>query len=196
MLRSSIDGGESCCKDAELLPAPILDGGAEERNSNFGECYLQISGVFAEDAENFALDADVCGGGVDWGHFGVGGLQADHAAFAVEAFEGGIGTVDEGDDDLAFTGGAGALDQDVVSGDDVLVAHGVAAYLKGEDLPVADDVGQGDAFRGLDGFDGLSGCDAAQERQAIEALFAAADGENIDRTAAIIGSLKQALALP
>jgi hypothetical protein len=29
MLRGSIDGGESCCKDAELLPAPILDGRAE-----------------------------------------------------------------------------------------------------------------------------------------------------------------------
>ncbi len=25
VLRGSIDGGESCCKDAELLPAPILD---------------------------------------------------------------------------------------------------------------------------------------------------------------------------
>jgi hypothetical protein len=38
MLRGSIDGGESCCKDAELLPAPILDGRGEERNSHFGEC--------------------------------------------------------------------------------------------------------------------------------------------------------------
>src|SRR3981189_3273894 len=92
--------------------------------------------VFAQDAENFALDADVGGGGVDGGHFGVGRLQADHAAFAIEALEGGVGPIDEGDDDLAFAGGAGALNQDVVSGDDVLVAHGVAAYFKGEDLAV------------------------------------------------------------
>jgi hypothetical protein len=40
LLRGSIDGGESCCKDAELLPALILDVDEEERNSYFGECYL------------------------------------------------------------------------------------------------------------------------------------------------------------
>jgi hypothetical protein len=42
MLRGSIDEGESCCKDAELLPAPILDVRGEERNSNFGEWLLAI----------------------------------------------------------------------------------------------------------------------------------------------------------
>ena len=41
MLRGSIDGGESCCKDVELLPAPILDVRPKERNSHFGECYIQ-----------------------------------------------------------------------------------------------------------------------------------------------------------
>jgi hypothetical protein len=74
MLRGSIDGGESCCKDAELLPAPILEVRGEERNSHFGECQDPNLCVFAEDAENFALDADVSGGGVDGGHFRVGGL--------------------------------------------------------------------------------------------------------------------------
>ena len=127
--------------------------------------------VFTEDAENFALDADVGGGGIDGGHLGVGGLQADHAAFAVEALEGGVGAVDEGDDDLAFAGGAGALDQDVVAGDDVLVAHGVAAHLEGEDLAVADDVRERDAFGGFDGFDGLAGGDAAHERAGDRSLF-------------------------
>ena len=68
-----------------------------------------FSGVFAEDAEDFALNADVGGGGVDGSHFGVGGLQADHAALAIEALEGGVGAVDEGDNDLALAGGAGAL---------------------------------------------------------------------------------------
>src|SRR3982074_1213011 len=115
-------------------------------------CILYWGGlcVFAQDAENFALDADVGGGGVDGGHLGVGGLQADHAAFAIEALEGGVGAVDEGDDDLAFAGCGGALDQDVVPGDDVLVAHGVTAYFEGEDLPVADDVRQRDALRSFD----------------------------------------------
>ena len=202
MLRGSIDEGESCCKDAELLPAPILDVRGGERNSYFGECCLQFfmyfAGrlcVFAEDAEDFALDADVGGGGVDGGHLGVGGLEADHAAFAVEALEGGVGAVDEGDDDLAFAGGAGALDQDVVAGDDVLVAHGVAADLEGEDLAVADDVAEGDALGGLDGLDGLAGGDAAQQGEAIGAFLAAADGQNVDGTAAIVRALKQAFVL-
>jgi len=70
----------------------------EERNSHFGECvakfYVYFAGdvlcVFAEDAENLALDADVGGRGVDGGHLGVRGLEADHAAFTVEALEGGV----------------------------------------------------------------------------------------------------------
>ena len=151
--------------------------------------------VFAQDAQNFALDADVGSGGVDGGHFGVGGLQADHAAFAVETFEGGVGAVDEGNDDLAFAGGAGPLHQDVIAGDDVLVTHGVAAYLKGEDLAVADDVGEGDAFSRFDGFDGLAGGDAAHQRQAIGALFAATNGEDINGTAAVVGALEEAFVL-
>jgi hypothetical protein len=160
-----------------------------------GSGNVQILCVFAEDAENLALDADVGGGGVDGRHFGVGGLQADHAAFAVEALEGGVGAVDEGDDDLAFTGGAGALDQDVVAGDDMLVAHGVAAYFEGEDLAVADDVREGDALRRFDGLYGLAGGDAAQEWQAVGALFTTADGKDVDGAAAIVGALEEALVL-
>ena len=125
-------------------------------------------GVFAEDAEDFALDADVGGGGVDGGHLAVGGLEADHGALAVEALEGGVGAVDEGDDDLAFAGGAGSFDQHVISGDDVLVAHGVAADFESEDLAVADDVVEGDAFGGFDGFDGLAGGDAAEQGRRSE----------------------------
>jgi len=68
-----------------------------------------LSGVLAEDAENLALDADVGSRGVDGSHFCVGGLQADHAAFAVEAFESSVCAVNERNDDLALAGGAGAL---------------------------------------------------------------------------------------
>jgi len=200
----SLDGGESCCKRRRVAAGSYFGLPAGRKGiATLGSALYEVLclsagrllGVFAQDAEDFALDADAGGGGVDWGHFGVGGLQTDHAAFAVETLEGGVGAIDEGDDDLAFAGGAGALDQDVVAGDDVLVAHGVAAYFKGEDLAVADDVGEGDALRGFDGFDGLAGGDAAHEGQAIGALFAAASGKDIDGAAAVVGALEEAFVL-
>ena len=122
-------------------------------------------------------------------------MQTNHAAFAIEAFEGGIGAVDEGHDDLTLPGGAGAFHQNVVTRDDVLVAHGVSAYLKGEDFAVADDVREGDALGGLDGLNRLAGGDAAHEGQAVGALLAATDGEDIDGTAAVVGPLKETLVL-
>lgn len=122
-------------------------------------------------------------------------MQANHAAFAVKTLEGSVGTVDEGDDDLAFTGGSRALDQDVVAGDDVLVAHGVATDFEGEDLAVADDVGERDAFRGLNSLDWLAGGDSTHEGEAIGAFFAAARGKDIDRTTAIVGSLEKTFVL-
>ena len=151
--------------------------------------------VFPQDAENFALDADVGSRRVDRRHFGVGGLEADHAAFAIETLKGGIGAIDEGHDDLAFARGAGPLNQNVIAGDDVLVTHGVAAHFKGKDLPVADDIRQRDAFSGFDRFDRLAGGDAAHQRQAIRAFFAAANGEDINRTAAVVGALEQTFVL-
>jgi len=119
--------------------------------------------VFAEHAEDFALDADAGGGGVDGGHFGVGGLEADEVAFAVEALEGGVRAVDQGNDYFAFAGGAGALDQDVIARDYVFVAHGVAADFEGVDLAVADDVAERDGLGGFDGLYGFAGGDAAEQ---------------------------------
>jgi hypothetical protein len=155
----------------------------------------KVSGVFTEDAEDLALDGDACGGGEDGSHLGVGGLETDHISLAVEALEGGIRAVDQSDDDLAFAGGAGTLDEDVVAGDDVFVAHGVAANLEGEDLAVADDVAEGDAFSGFNGLDGLAGGDAAEQRETISATAAAAGGENVNGAAAIVRSLEQAFVL-
>ncbi len=153
------------------------------------------SAVLAEDAEDLALDGDAGGGGVDGCHLGVGGLEADHRAFAVEAFEGGLGAVDEGDDDLALAGGAGSFDEDVVSGDDVFVAHGVAADLEGEDVAVADDVVEGDALGVFDGLDGMAGGDASHEGEPVGAFSAGAGGKNVDGAAAIVGALEEALGL-
>lgn len=123
--------------------------------------------VLSEYAENLALDADIRGRGVDGRHLGIGGLEADHAAFPVEALEGCVGAVDESDDDLALACGAGALDENIVAGDDVLIAHGVASYLEGEDFAIANDVREGDALCALDCFDGLAGGDAAEQRQTV-----------------------------
>jgi len=77
----------------------------------------------------------------------------------------------------------------------VLVAHGVAADLKGEDLAVADDVAERDALGGLDGLDWPAGSDAAQQRETIRAFFAGADGEDIDGAAAVVSALEEALIL-
>ena len=156
---------------------------------------FDASSVLAEDSEDFALNADVGGGGVDGGHLGVGGLEADHGAFAVEALQGCVGPVDEGDDDLTLAGGAGALDEDVITVDDVLVAHGVAADLKGEDFAVADDVAEGDGLGGLDSLDWLACSDAAEEGEAVVAFFTGAGREDIDGAAAVVGALEEALVL-
>jgi len=77
----------------------------------------------------------------------------------------------------------------------MLVAHGIAADLEGEDLTVADYVAKRDALCGFDGFDRLAGGDAAQERQTIGAFFAGTDGENVDGAAAIVSALEEALVL-
>ena len=116
-------------------------------------------------------------------------------AFAVEALEGGVGVVDEGDDDLAFAGGAGSLNEDVISGDDVFVAHGVAADFEREDLAVADDVAERDGFGGFDGLDRLAGGYAAEQWKALEALLRGTRGQDVNRPAAVVGALQQAFVL-
>lgn len=156
--------------------------------------HRKVSGVFTQDAEDLALNTDAVGRGEDGRHLRVGGLEADHAALAVEALEGGVGAVDEGDDDFAFAGGAGALDQDVVSGDDVLVAHGVATDFEGEDLAIADDVAERDAFSGFDRLNGLACGDASEQGKALSATFGAS-GEDVDGAAAIMRTLQQAFVL-
>jgi len=82
--------------------------------------------------------------------------------------------------DLAFAGGAGALDQDVVSGDDVLVAHGVAAYFEGEDLAVAM-MSDRRCSPGFDGLDGLAGCDAAISGRRSDLCAAATGRTSMER---------------
>ena len=141
------------------------------------------------------MDRDVGGGRVDGGHLRVGGLEADHVALPVEALEGGVGAVDEGDDDLAFAGGVGSFNQNIIPGDDMLVAHGVAADLEGEDFAIANDVVERDAFGGLDGFDWLACGDTSEQREAIRAFFGGTCGQYVDGSAAVVGALEEALVL-
>ena len=41
---------------------------------------------------------------------------------------------------FALAGGTGSLHQDIVSADDMLIAHGIAADLEGKDIAIAYDI--------------------------------------------------------
>lgn len=153
------------------------------------------SGVLAEHTEHLALDGDTADGDVDGLHFAVGGLQADEIALPIEALEGGVCAIDQGNHNFALASGAGALNQDVVAGDDVFVAHGIALDFEGEDLAGANDVAEGDGFGGFDSFDGLAGGDAAEQGQALHGLAGRALGDDVDGSTAVVGALQEALIL-
>ena len=46
----------------------------------------------------------------------------------------------------------------------MLIPHGVATDFEGEDLAVAEDIAEGDGLCGFNGFYGLSGGDAPEQR--------------------------------
>ncbi len=107
-----------------------LDGKAIREEAGWeASCKSIFYAYLRRTPRTFPWILTLAAGSVDWGHFDVRGLEANHTAFAVEALEGGVGAVDERDDNLTFPGGAGAFDQDVVARDDMFVAHGVATNL-------------------------------------------------------------------
>lgn len=77
----------------------------------------------------------------------------------------------------------------------MLVAHGVAPYLQGEDLAVADDVVERDTLCRFNGFHWLACGDAAEQREAVRALLGGAGRQDVDRAAAVVGALEEALIL-
>ena len=153
------------------------------------------SGVFTENSQDLSLNCDVGSGGVDGCHLGVGGLEPDHAAFAIKALQGGVGAVDQCDHDFSLASGASSLDEDVIAGDDVFIAHGVASHFEREDLSVSDDISERDGFGGFNGFDGASGGDASKKREAFKAFFAGSRRQYVDRAASVVGALQQTLVL-
>ena len=150
------------------------------------------SAVFAQDAEDAALNGDLRGGYVDGIHFSVGGLEANNIIGLIEeALEGGFCAMDQGDDDFSLTSGAGALDEDVVAVDDVLIAHGISADFKGEDIAVSDDIVERDGLRGFRGLNWQASGDATGERQACAGTGAGAGREQIDGATAIVHAVEQ-----
>lgn len=152
-------------------------------------------GVFAKDAEDLALNADIRGRCEDGSHFSIRGLKPDHAALSVEALKSSVGTIDESDDNFAFPRGSGTFHEDVVSGDDVLVAHRVAANFKCEDLAVADDIAERDAFRCFNGFDWLACSDAPHQWETVRASSRTAWRQHVNRAAAIVCALQKTFVL-
>src|SRR5580658_13962 len=51
------------------------------------------SGVLPQHSQHLTLDAHIRGRSIDWGHFGVRGLQPDQAALPVEPLQRRIGAV-------------------------------------------------------------------------------------------------------
>src|SRR5438045_3937917 len=88
-------------------------------------------------------------------HGAVGRLEADLAAFLVEALEGGLTGVEQGDDLLAVAGALAALDDDEVAVAEVILDHAVAAHL--QDVHAALAVEQGLQVQLLAVLDGLDG---------------------------------------
>ena len=113
--------------------------------------------------------------------------------FRVEALQCGLCSVYESNDDLALAGRACALNEDVVAIDDVFVAHGVAAHFESEDITIADYVVKGNALRSLSSFDRQPSSDPPNEREAVARAGTRARRQNVDRTAAVVDAVEQAL---
>ena len=99
--------------------------------------------------------------------------------------------MDEGYDDLALAGRAGSLDKDVVAVDDVFVAHGVTADLKGEDIAVADHVVERDALLRLHGFNREAGGDAAGKGELDAGASAGTRRQQVDGATAVVHTVEQ-----
>ena len=149
--------------------------------------------VLPQDAQNAALNGDLPSRYVNGFHLNVGGLETYDAAFRIEALEGGFGAVDERNHDFPLPGGSGALYEHVIAADDVLVAHGVAADLKGEDIAVPDHVVEGNTFRRFIGFDWQACSNAAGQGQTIAGAGAGARRQNIDGTASVVNTVQHPL---
>src|SRR5215472_13404579 len=95
--------------------------------------------VLAQDAEDASLNRDLRGRNIDRLHFDVRRLQSNGIPFRVEALQGGFTAAHQCNDNLALAGSPSPLHQNIVPVDDVLVAHGVPANLKGKHIAISHD---------------------------------------------------------
>ena len=149
--------------------------------------------VFAQHAQDAALNGHVRCRNVDRVHFEIGRLQADYVALGVKAFERRFVSVHESHDDFALAGCSCPFDENVVAVDDVLVAHGVSTHLEGEDIAVADDVVQRDGFGRLDCFDRQTGGNSASEGKLETGAGAGPWRQQVDGSAAVVHAVEHAL---
>src|SRR4051812_25645089 len=96
----------------------------------------RLSVIRAEDADDDALHAAAVGVDDAGFHRAVGGLEADLAAFAVEALERGLAGVEEGNDLLAVAGVFAAFDDDEIAVAEVVFDHRFAAHAEHVDALV------------------------------------------------------------
>src|ERR1700683_2245381 len=101
----------------------------------------------------------------DGGHLRVRRLEPDLSArFAVKTLHRGLVLSDERHNDLPGVGHLGLFYNDVITIENVIVAHGFAAHLQNVCVLSAGEISQRDCFAVLYRFQGPSGRDASRQR--------------------------------
>jgi len=196
--RRPIPGPAAGLEAVQALPILRGTGRHSARNAQvppLGRRWEAAFLVFAEHSKDSALNGDLGGGNEDGVHLDIRRLKPDDGAFAVIALQGGLRTAHQGDNDFAGAGRRGAFDEDEVAVKDVLVAHGLAADLEGEDVAIADNVGQRNGLGVFNGFDGITGGNAAGQDQAVDAAAFGARRQDVERAAAIVRAGEEAFVL-
>src|SRR5712692_6402436 len=158
--------------------------------------------IFAQDANDPALDFHLGGRDDDCLHLGVSWLEADLAAgLAVEALEDRFAAADQRDDDFAGIGHLGLLDHNKVAIEDVVFHHRIALHLQNEGVAPAGEITERNRLAVFDGLERLACGDAAGQRQldclALDHLLADRLGElhHLNRTALVVAAADETLAL-
>lgn len=158
--------------------------------------------IFAEDADDSALDFYIGGGKNDGCHLRIGGLEANlSGGLAVEALERGFFIADKSDDDFTGVGDLRLLNDDVIAIENMIFVHRVAFDLQDECVLPAAEIGERNGFAILDGFKRTACGDASNKRQAdgvaLDDLIANGFGQlrNFDGAALIVTAADEALFL-
>src|SRR5215467_2735220 len=122
-----------------------------------GVCICVLELVLAQHPDDSSLYLYGSCGNDDWFHPRIRRLQSDFVAFAIQAFEGSISACDQRHNDVPVVSDLSLLNEHIIAIENVLILHGVAAYLEYEGIFRAGEVRQRDAFWSFYGFDWLAG---------------------------------------